>query len=41
MQETINKDLGELKNEHTKMNTTVTEIKNALERIRISEYQNI
>ena len=34
MQESINKDLEELKNKHT--NNTITEIKNTLE--RITEY---
>ena len=28
MQESINKDLEELKNKHTETNTTITEIKN-------------
>ena len=39
MQESINKDLEELKNEHTETNNTITEIKNTLEGInsRISE----
>ena len=39
MQESINKDLGELKNKHTGTNNTITEIKNTLEGInsRISE----
>ena len=39
MQESINKDLGELKNKHAETNNTITEIKNTLERInnRISE----
>ena len=39
MQESINKDLGELKNKHTETNNTTTEIKNTLEGInsRISE----
>ena len=39
MQESINKDLGELKNKHTETNNTTTEIKNTLEEInsRISE----
>ena len=39
MQESINKDLEELKNKHTETNNTITEIKNTLERInsRISE----
>ena len=31
MQESINKDLGELKNKHTGTNNTITEIKNTLE----------
>ena len=33
MQESINKDLEELKNKHTEMNNTITEIKNTLEGI--------
>ena len=33
MQESINKDLGELKNKHTGTNNTITEIKNTLEGI--------
>ena len=39
MQESINKDLEELKNRHTESNNTITEIKNTLEGInsRISE----
>ena len=39
MQESINKDLGELKNKHTETNNTITKIKNTLEGInsRISE----
>ena len=39
MQESINKDLEELKNKHAEINNTITEIKNTLERInsRISE----
>ena len=39
MQESINKDLGELKNKHAETNSTITEIKNTLEGInsRISE----
>ena len=39
LQESINKDLGELKNKHTETNNTITEIKNTLEGInsRISE----
>ena len=31
MQETINKDLEELKNKHTETNNTITAIKNTLE----------
>ena len=39
MQESINKDLEELKNKHTKTSNTSTKIKNSLEGInsRISE----
>ena len=39
MQESINKDLEELKNKHTETNSTFTEIKNTPERInsRIAE----
>jgi len=39
MQESINKDLEELKNKHTETNNTITEIKNTLEGInsRMSE----
>ena len=39
MLESINKDLGELKNKHTEKNNTITEIKISLEGInsRISE----
>ena len=39
MQESINKDLGELKNKHTETNNTITKIKNTLDGInsRISE----
>ena len=39
IQESIDKDLEELKNKHTETNNTITEIKNTLERInsRISE----
>ena len=33
MQESMNKDLEELKNKHTEKNNTITEIKNILERI--------
>ena len=31
LQESINKDLEELKNKHTETNSTITEIKNTLE----------
>jgi len=39
MLESINKDLGELKNKHTEKNNTITKIKNTLEGInsRLSE----
>ena len=39
MQESINKDLEELKNKHTETNKTITEIKNSLNKInsKISE----
>ena len=39
MQESVNKDLEELKDKHTETNNTFTEIKNTLERInsRLSE----
>ena len=39
LQESINKDLEELKNKHTETNSTITEIKSTLEGInsRISE----
>ena len=39
IQESINKDIEELKNKHTETNPTITEIKNTLEGIssRISE----
>ena len=39
MQDSINKDLEELKNKHAETNNTITEIKNTLEGInsRISE----
>ena len=42
-QESINKDLGELKKKHTETNNTITEIKNTLEGInsRISEAEQI
>ena len=43
MQESINKDLEELKNKHTETNNTIIEIKNTLEGInsRISETERI
>ena len=43
MQESINKDLEELKNKHTETNSTITEIKNTLEGInsRISKVEQI
>ena len=43
MQESINKDLEELKNKHAETNNTITEIKNTLEGInsRISEAEQI
>ena len=43
MQESINKDIEELKSKHTETNNTVTEIKNTLEGInsRISEEEQI
>ena len=43
MQESINKDLGELKNKHAETNNTITEIKNTLEGVnsRISEAEKL
>ena len=43
VQESINKDLEELKNKHTETNKTITEVKNTLEGInsRISEAERI
>ena len=43
MQESINKDLEELKNKHTETNNTISEIKNSLNAInsRISEAEQI
>ena len=43
MQESINKELEELKNKHTETNSTITEIKNTLEGInsRISKVEQI
>ena len=37
LQESINKDLEELKNKHTETNSTITEIKNTLKEL-ISDY---
>ena len=37
MQESINKDLEELKNKHTEKNNTITEIKNTIEGISNTE----
>ena len=37
-QESINKDLEELKNKHTDTNNTIIEIKNTLEAESIAEY---
>ena len=39
MQESINKDLEELKNKCTKTNTTITEIKNTLKGINSRIYE--
>ena len=39
MQESINKDLGELKNKHTETNDKITEIKNTLEGINSRIYK--
>ena len=43
MQESINKDLKELKNKHTETNDTIAEIKNTIEGInsRISEAESM
>ena len=43
MQDSINKDLEELKNKHTKTNNTITEIKNTLEGIssRVPEAEQV
>ena len=42
MEESINKDLGELKNKHTETNNTIAEIKNTVEEInsRVSEAED-
>ena len=37
MQESINKDLEELKNKHTETNNTITETKNTLEGTKIPQ----
>ena len=39
MQESINKDLKELKNKHTETNNTITEIKKMLQKESIAQYQ--
>ena len=39
MQESINKDLEELKNKYTETNNTITEIRNTLEGINSSIYE--
>ena len=39
MQESINKDLEELKNKHTKTNNTITKIKNTLEEFNSRIYE--
>ena len=39
MQESINKDLQELKNKHAETNNTITEIKNMLEVINSRIYE--
>ena len=39
MQESINKDLGELKNKHTETNNTITEIKSTLSSVQFSSVQ--
>ena len=39
MQESINKDLEELKNKHTETNNTITDIKNTLEGINSRIYK--
>ena len=41
MQESINKDLEELKNKHTETSKTITEIKNTLEGIRRRQWHPI
>ena len=39
IQDSVNKDLEELKNKHTETNNTITEIKNILEGINIRLYE--
>ena len=39
MQESIYKDIEEIKNKHTETNSTITEIKNTLEGINSSIYE--
>ena len=41
MQESINKDLEELKNKHTETNNTSTEIKNTLEGINTRMFEAV
>ena len=41
MQESINKDLEELKNKHTKTNSTITEIKNTLLLLLLSSFSRV
>ena len=38
VQESINKDLEELKNNHMETNNTITEVKNILQKKSIAEY---
>ena len=41
MQESINKDLEELKNKHTETNNTITEIKNTLLLLLLSHFSHV
>ena len=41
MQESINKDLEELKNKHTETNNTITEIKNTLLLLLLSRFSHV
>ena len=41
MNETINKDLEELKNKHTETNNTITEIKNTLLLLLLSRFSHV